>query len=896
MALRRDETVPLDANMRPAGAVMSMRRAGAVVANALSFSRSALRELVRGRWKIDKLRFDLDCEGRGEILYRFTDGHWTFHFFLVSLKLAEEQKIDRNWAQSWDAMGVLCQGTWTPEREALLRVEVPKQRAGYADYDTLVYARGNRSARLFDHVVDSLADGRQPDLAMIANVGYILRTTAFIGNGQLGTRAYTGLEPDHPFRRPYHAQMCSAFLLREYVFDLVDHMARARSSRAVRLDPAYRRYLGLGNAAATGLVAFITNHPHLMHRWSLVHESVLGEATQTQALPGDDRSTAFASLLDNAIRYFHEADAGRGDLFATAKTVAGELERLRSAFAEFQASGAIAGIATGPCWVMLTAWAERNIGHEAQEVLNALLLELCPDIVAAAVDAFHIEERIETRPEMKVSALRDMLRANYGWMLADEYGDSTQEYFWYRADMAPRDVRRGIRGLVPELESENGMDTVLQARRLWSCLVEAKGESTVAELLCAHPGLRHIVARVQSLAGLDYADLRVNWLAQAFSPFEPVRRVLAFFGLEKFEAAAPKSVRGAFLQGAPIAEDVKNGRDGTWPFPLIPACGSAPIELAPLPAPGHGAQCSNLPSVERSSLVIAPDELARTVQTALQAHGAALGIAEEAAAIVMFAYACGEPAIAEFLQQCERGLVPSSNNTPSLRDSGENECRQARGRVGVRGGCSTLDANGVAALLAAPTALDLACAQAHLSGQHFGSAIVANTKHAAMLGQLALRCAERGLLGLVVWHVAGPGLALAISGRVTDGAWYVHAAADDARAAREIAVAALGTRAGSLVDNVAQDAGSFGICCTRADDAGTFERLAARGPGGNWDGQLVWSAAELKAQRVAWQRKGLTISATEFAALNRAAALLLVPADQLPRLRPGEDTNALKVF
>lgn len=41
----------------------------------------------------------------------------------------------------------------------------------------------------------------------------------------------------------------------------------------------------------------------------------------------------------------------------------------------------------------------------------------------------------------------------------------------------------------------------------------------------------------------------------------------AFYGMEKFEAAFPKSVRGTFMQGAPIAEDVAAGRDGRWPLP-----------------------------------------------------------------------------------------------------------------------------------------------------------------------------------------------------------------------------------------------------------------------------------------------------------------------------------------
>ena len=153
---------------RPPEVVMHPARAGAVVPGPLSFARQAMRALVRERAGLQRLRFDLDEEGRGEVLYRLSVGQWNFHFYCLSNKLP--------------AMGVLCQGEWTAEREAWLRREVPRQRAGYADYDTLVYARGNRSARLFDHVVDRLAAGQQPDTAELAPVGYILRTTAFIQN------------------------------------------------------------------------------------------------------------------------------------------------------------------------------------------------------------------------------------------------------------------------------------------------------------------------------------------------------------------------------------------------------------------------------------------------------------------------------------------------------------------------------------------------------------------------------------------------------------------------------------------------------------------------------------------------------------------------------------------
>ena len=47
-------------------------------------------------------------------------------------------------------------------------------------------SRANRSVRLFAHVIDSLAAGRQPDREQIEAVGYLMRTTAVYGSGKLG--------------------------------------------------------------------------------------------------------------------------------------------------------------------------------------------------------------------------------------------------------------------------------------------------------------------------------------------------------------------------------------------------------------------------------------------------------------------------------------------------------------------------------------------------------------------------------------------------------------------------------------------------------------------------------------------------------------------------------------
>jgi len=704
--------------LREPGAVMSAARAAAIVPSALSFPRATMREMVRDRYRVTKLRFDLDAQGRGEILYRLDGAGWTFHFFLISQKLAEEQKTDRNYAQSWDAMGVLCQGPWSAAREAHLRREVPKQRAGHADYDTLIYARGNRSARVFDAIVDALAEGRQPDLTLVAPIGYILRTTAFIGNGQLGTRPLLGFESNHPLRRPYHAQFCSAFMLREYVFDLVDHMARARSPKATRLAPAYRRYIGLGNSAATGLAAFVANHPHLMHQWSIAHERALALARQRPVRDGD--ADAFGRLLDKAIAYHAEGARPSDGVFTAPQAVSDELARIRDAFASLPEGNR--------SWPVLCGWAERNVGADAREILDSIVLELHPDLALQFADAFKADERFEVAAAMSVGELRDRMRADYGWALEMAPTDASFSYFWYRSTSAPRDVRRGLRGREASFEAETTMDTALKVQSLWASLSGISGDATTADVLRARPDLRHIVARVQSLSGCGYAELRERMLAIDYSPFATIRFALSFFGMEKFEAAFPKSVRGVFMQGAPIAEDVAAGKDGDWPFPLLPRPGD-PLHLdllAPLPASEPFTPTAVVE--EPASLRIAPNELARMAYTALQGHGAALGVAEDAAALVTFAQACGERGVATLLRHC-------------------------RERLDSRG----------SSLLAAPSAFDTACVR--------GSALVDNVRDAWLARELAVRAARIGFVGLLTWS-DGSRCGFAVAGPGTLGPWY----------------------------------------------------------------------------------------------------------------------------
>jgi hypothetical protein len=57
-------------------------------------------------------------------------------------------------------------------------------------------------------------------------------------------------------------------------------VAAAQGSAAVPLDPAWRRYLGLGNATGLGMVPYVIRHPQVMDAWVAMRELPLAAAMQ----------------------------------------------------------------------------------------------------------------------------------------------------------------------------------------------------------------------------------------------------------------------------------------------------------------------------------------------------------------------------------------------------------------------------------------------------------------------------------------------------------------------------------------------------------------------------------------------------------------------------------------
>ena len=226
---------------------MRLSRLGSFHQSRLSFMRILTRRMTSDVWTFSRPIFNIDEYGVGSAVYSAHTPDRTYSLVAFAHDLPPDQRSDRVIAEAWDATFALFDGTPTTADIDRLSHNVPLQEAGRVSETELTLSRANRSVRLWTHVVDALASGKQPDPDQIAKVGYLMRTTAVYGSGKFGA-ADRDLIADRPeMLAPFQAEMLSVYLIRTFVRDLVQHMANANGgSRTATLDPTIARRLGIG--------------------------------------------------------------------------------------------------------------------------------------------------------------------------------------------------------------------------------------------------------------------------------------------------------------------------------------------------------------------------------------------------------------------------------------------------------------------------------------------------------------------------------------------------------------------------------------------------------------------------------------------------------------------------
>ncbi len=551
---------------------MTPERLGALQPTRLSFIRSLTRRMIAERWDISCVRWDIDSEGHGVAVYRLGVRGRRLHAVVFSYAHGKPSS-ERAFEVNWDILLWLIEGEVTDERieEAAAENARIVHGEGRAGRDTLSWTRGNRSGRSFEEVVASLAAGRQPPLSVLSEVGYLIRNVYYQANGMNGSRMFAAYPADHPLKGPYHVQMLGLYLMREFSFDLVERMARSRSAKAVQLDPAIKRYLGVGNTTGIGLNLLAVNHPALIDRWITLREHALAAAISAQVQPGSTEVVRVLELLDRNIAYRREDATDYGDQFLPGKEIAGELSAARATLVDASARIREGGAACtwGEIYERFAAGAQPL----ALESLHALLIEAYPEI-ADGLDAYSaVPEWTDVVPQMTVGELLAAVERDFGWALAiDMESAEARHWIWYKSveGEEPR-MARAADGHVPHRYSlvpdvPGRMQALVRAGRGYP------GRTSVARFLLENPQHRTAVESVQSLGAKAYAHVRANMLHRDFSPLWLSRFVLCSLkGMDKAHFMGDRWVRGVFLQGAPAAADIAAGASDDWIFPALPA-------------------------------------------------------------------------------------------------------------------------------------------------------------------------------------------------------------------------------------------------------------------------------------------------------------------------------------
>ncbi|WGH80359.1 hypothetical protein P8627_09390 [Jannaschia sp. GRR-S6-38] len=520
---------------------MRLERMGAFHQCRLSFMRVLLRRLKAEGWRVTRPLFEIAADGTGRAVYTAQGPERAYSLVCFAHDLADADRSDRVIATRWDATFALHDGVPTEADLARLEANVPRQEAGRIGPGELCLSRANRSVRLFAHVVDALAAGRQPDPLRVEAVGYLMRTTAVYGSGKFGAADRARICDRPEFAAPFQPEMLTVWLIRSFVMDQVEAMAAARApDTAVTLEPALRRRFGIGNSTGLGMAPFLVNHPALLHRWIAARETALARVLDAPVTP--ETIAGFEAARDRAAA---NVAGWQSRHPAQAEKLAGlraDMERLVAQPVE--------------SWGLLWTWAQAALSVEGQEMLVSLMMEPHGHLVDDLADGMAADEAacFAIDGAMSVADLRAIVaRVHPG----APQGAPARIWFTSADKMEPR-----LGAACPELEPyAQPLTCARDAARLRAALAGATG--AVADFLIAHPEHRHAVRRAQIAARHPYAEIRDDLAAGDLRPFDMLRAKLSFFGAGRFDPRSDRWLRIEMFRGAPYPEE-------------LPACGAEP--------------------------------------------------------------------------------------------------------------------------------------------------------------------------------------------------------------------------------------------------------------------------------------------------------------------------------
>ena len=549
----------MNVELRDPNIIMKLSRLGSFHQSRLSFLRSFLSEFKDWDYKRDL--FDLDENGYGTAVYSFKKKDRVYSLVCFANKINDDERSDRVIATKWDAAFTLHDGVPLKKDIERLSNEVPKQEVGRLSYKELTLSRANKSVRVFDHVVESLSNGTQPNLDLLEKVGYLYRTTAVYGSGKFGLADRFRIKNREEINGPFRLEMMLVYLVRQFTFDQVNHVAKNKNPKsAIQLDPKICKNLGIGNSTGLGMAPFIVNHPTLLNNWILCRETALKKIREIKKVNSKD-SDLFKDCVRNSIKNITSWNTESNYQLDKIKNLLKDVRKFIN-FVQVKFD-----FKKDYPFNEIYLWLEKETCEECIEYIVSIMLEPYSEIVQPLIREMSSDEDkyFNIPTNRRVDELRLILEKKYPNILAINF-EKKENYkkFWF-ISKNKEEPRLADRFEEEGSDLEQPLAIARDIKELYQKLLVSKNNLTIDQFLIENSNLRHVVRRAFIIEKFPYSEIQDNTISEKIVPIDMLRLKLSFFGALKFDPRSDKWLRICMFQGAPLPHELKN-YDEQWVY------------------------------------------------------------------------------------------------------------------------------------------------------------------------------------------------------------------------------------------------------------------------------------------------------------------------------------------
>ncbi len=544
---------------------MKLKNLGSYHPTRLSFSRQLIITLIRENWIFKFEDWKINKLGKGYCVISVKNKKDVFSLIIFSHLIKDEERSDRVIADKWDFTFSLFIGIPNDKEIKHLKKNVPLQENGVHLKKQLTLSRANKSTRLFNHFLENLSNGLQPEFEQVKKIGYLLRTTAVYGNGKFGIGDYNFKSDSKILKNGFWAEMLTVYMLKIFSIEYVNFLAKNKSKNYTKLNDNISDYLGTGNATGLGMAPFVVNHPKLIHKWINTKQTLIKIALDKKTL-SKNKLKLFLLLLENSKKHINQWEVEDKKQKKLINQSRKEIDQIINSKLLFKILNS-----DYPLKKLLSKF--NRINNETREMLYSIFLELYPKVTDSYSGKMNASDKVTLNTNYSNAKIRSLIKLNYGWALNINFNHSSSKYFFWYVSETKQEPRLGLSKEDHGYEKRLPLDIAKQISDLNETLKKMPDNMKISEFCLKHHKFKSIIKRVLINEKHQFSEIHENLEDKRMRPIDILRFKLSFFGACKFDPKSNLWTRITLFQGVPLPKNFKENKTHMFSFPFLNAYG-----------------------------------------------------------------------------------------------------------------------------------------------------------------------------------------------------------------------------------------------------------------------------------------------------------------------------------